>query len=249
MYVAYDNISTSQDYVLSSTSAGASGTWTTPYLYSLFHEPQLAAWKTNAYAVGNQGLSVSHNSGATWQNKTVPGGNTSGLPPSMSESWIAAWGTNVYVFYETKGDVCSTCGQVNYTLSHNSGNNWSREATLSTTLKDSWAPMVAAFGSTVWVADHTFPGGAKSQVYVYTSTNAGTSWKSPVSLSGMSGDTSFPFTVVSSDGTNVFVAWSQQSSSTTWIFRVAYSGDGGTTWTAAPGINVSQNPSRNSSGQ
>ena len=121
VYVAYDNISTSQDYVLSSTSAGASGTWTTPYLYSLFHEPQLAAWKTNAYAVGNQGLSVSHNSGATWQNKTVPGGNTSGLPPSMSESWIAAWGTNVYVFYETKGDVCSTCGQVNYTLSHNSG--------------------------------------------------------------------------------------------------------------------------------
>jgi hypothetical protein len=49
--------------------------------------------------------------------------------------------------------------------------------------------------------------------------------------------------VVSSDGTNVFVAWSQHSNPTTWTFRVAYSANGGATWTAAPGVNVSQNPS------
>ena len=152
VYVAYDNISTSESYVLASTRAGAAGSWTKPTGYGAFHEPQLAAWRLNGYAVSNQGLATSHNKGATWTNETVPGGNTSGLPPSMSESWIAAWGTSVYVFYETKGDVCSTCGQVNYTLSHDSGNTWSREQTLSTTLPDSWAPQVAAFGSKVWVS-------------------------------------------------------------------------------------------------
>ena len=245
VYVAYDNISTSESYVLASTRAGAAGSWTKPTGYGAFHEPQLAAWRLNGYAVSNQGLATSHNKGATWTNETVPGGNTSGLPPSMSESWIAAWGTSVYVFYETKGDVCSTCGQVNYTLSHDSGNTWSREQTLSTTLPDSWAPQVAAFGSKVWVTDHTFPGGSQSQVYIYTSANRGGSWSVPVSLSGQSGDTSFPFTVATTDGTNIFVAWSDQISVSpqTWVMRVSYSGDGGNTWTPAPGINVSQNPS------
>jgi len=245
VYVAYDNVSTSQDYVMASSSAGASGTWTKPFLYSQFHEPQLAAWGTNAYAVGNQGLTVTHNNGVTWQNKTVPGGNTGGLPPTMSETWVDAWSTNVYVFYETKGPC--PC-QVNYTLSHDSGNTWSREATLSKTLPNAWAPMIGAFGNTVWVAFHTYPGGSKSQVYVYTSTNTGTSWNAPVSLSGLSGNTGFPFTVVSSDGTNVFVGWSQQSNSNTWIFRVTYSANGGSTWTAAPGINVSQNPTGTQAG-
>jgi hypothetical protein len=246
VYVAYDNIALTTSYVLSSTSAGASGTWTAPFAFGDFHEPQLAAWQNNGYVSSNQGLATTHNNGVTWTNDSVPPfqGMNPPLPPTQSESWIAAYGSNVYQFYETKG----TASQVNYTISHDSGNTWSREATLSKTLPDSWAPMVAAFGNSVWVADHTFPGGSKSQVYVYTSTNSGTTFSAPVSLSGSSADTSYPFTVATSDGTNVFVAWSQQSSSNTWIFRVAYSANGGSTWTAAPGINVSKNPSGTSAG-
>jgi len=245
VYVGYDNISTRESYVLSSTNAGAS--WTKSTGYGAFHEPQLAAWKSNAYAVSNQGLATSHNKGSSWTNETIPpfGGQVPPVPTTMSESWIAAWGTNVYVAYETKGP-CSTSGcMVNYTISHNSGNTWSTETELSTTLPNSWAPMLAAHGSSAWIATHTYPGGAASQVYVYTSKNSGTTWGAPVDLSGMNGDTSFPFTVATSDGTHVFVAWADQTSTSTntWVFLVSYSANGGSTWTSAPGINVSQNPS------
>ncbi len=246
VYVAYDDIAMRTSLVLSSTSAGASGSWTAPFSFGDFHEPQVAAWQNNGYVSSNQGLATTHNNGVTWTNDSVPPfqGQNPPLPTTQSESWLAAYGSNVYQFYETKG----TASQVNYTISHDSGNTWSTEALLSKTLPDSWAPMVAAFGNSVWVADHTFPGGSKSQVYVYTSTNSGSTFSAPVSLSGMSGDTSFPFTVATSDGTNVFVAWSQQSSSNTWIFRVSYSANGGSSWTAAPGINVSNNPTGTSAG-
>ncbi len=239
VYVAYDDPSTSFSYVVSSNNAGA--TWSAPFAFGDFHEPQLAAWMSNAYVSSNQGLATTHNNGGTWVNDSVPPFQKlhPPLPTTQSESWIAAWGNNVYQFYETKG----TNSQVNYTVSTDWGNTWSSEATLSKTLPDSWAPMIGAYFNDVWVADHTFPGGSKSQVYVYTSTNSGTTFSSPVSLSGSGHDTSFPFNVASSDGVNVFVAWAQQSSSNTWVFRVAYSGDSGTTWTPAPGINVSNNPS------
>jgi len=247
VYIGYDNISTSESYVMTSTNGGT--TWTTPTGYGAFHEPQVAAWKTNGYASSNQGLATSHNSGASWTNETIPPfqGQVPPLPSTMSESWIAAWGSNVYLAYETKGpcgnpqqNVC----QVNYTVSHNSGNTWSAEKELSTTLPNSWAPMVAAHGTSVWIATHTYPGGAQSQVYVYTSKNSGNTFSAPVDLSGMSGDTSFPFTVATSDGTHVFVAWADQTDTTTntWVFRVSYSANGGSSWSAQPGINVSQNP-------
>ena len=86
VYVAYDNISTSESWVMASIHAGAAGSWTKPIQYGLFHEPQVAAWHANGYAVSNQGLSTTHNRGGTWTNETVPGGNTSGLPATMSES-------------------------------------------------------------------------------------------------------------------------------------------------------------------
>ena len=79
---------------------------------------------------------------------------------------------------------------------------------------------------------------------MFTTTNGGNSWNAPVSLSGKgsaNSDDSFPFTVSTSDGRNVFVGWSQQLSPGYWVMRVGYSTNVGITWSAAPGIDVSQN--------
>src|SRR5579862_5224695 len=104
--------------------------------------------------------------------------------------------------------------------------------------------MVWAYGNYVWVAFHDHPGGNLSEVYVTTSSNNGTSWSNPLQLSktvSNYSDTSFPFTVTSSNGRDVFVAWSQQFNPTTWSLLVSHSNDSGTTWTPPPGVNVSQN--------
>jgi hypothetical protein len=242
VYLAFVDSETTQSYVVVSTNAGQS--WGKLHEYSTFHEPQLAAWGGKyIYAVAGQGLSVSSNNGLTWVNESI----TNCCP---SEPWIAAYGANVYEVYETKGPCNQPSGGcvVGYAYSNNHGKTWSPQvnisATVSPKLPNSWAPMVNAFGNSSWIADHTFPNGSKSQVYVYTNTNAGKSWNSPVDLSGLSGRTSFPFNVATSDGKNVFVGWSQESSTkpVTWVMRVSYSADGGLTWSPAPGINASNNP-------
>ncbi|HXQ92601.1 MAG TPA: hypothetical protein VN739_06315 [Nitrososphaerales archaeon] len=98
---------------------------------------------------------------------------------------------------------------VSIAVSSNSGVSFGAAHTFSQS--DAWAPMIWAFGTDVWVAFHTHPGGSSSQMYVSKSTNNGGTWSTPVLLT--TGFTSFPFTVWSSDGTNVFVAWSQQNGS------------------------------------
>jgi hypothetical protein len=115
---------------------------------------------------------------------------------------------------------------------------------LTNTVPDSWAPMLWAHGNSAWIAERQNPGGSAGQVWVYTTTNNGTSWNNPVSLSGRGASGSaetFPYTVASSDQVNVFVAWSHQIRSGYWTFMISYSGDGGIHWTAPPGINVSKN--------
>ena len=240
VYIAYVNASSQLSYVTCSASAGA--TWTQAYNFGAFHEPQLAAVGGNlVYAISDRSLQVSSDNcgiGATTGNV-----NWTDDTPSLgihAEPWIVASGRNVYAVWETK----KSTSQVQVMTTNSSGVTWTAPVNLSTTLPDAWNPMIGAVGNRSWVAFQQFPGGSNSQIFVYTTSSAGKSWSSPVSLSGKGlagSQTSFPFNVASSDGQNVFVAWSQQISSGYWVLRVGYSGDGGTTWTAAPGINVSQN--------
>jgi hypothetical protein len=211
--VAYDKNGAS--YVTTSLNNGS--TWGPPQLLSTNHEPQLAVWQSNVYAIADPlFFAVSNNAGANWTVHSVG--------PTGSEGWLAAYGNNVYAAWETK----NSSSQV-YVLVSN----------------DSWAPMVWAYGSSAWVALHTQPGGNDSTVYVYTTKDNGSTWSTPIQLSKQLSnysDTSFPFTIASSNGLDVFTAWSQQLSPTTWNLMVSYSNDGGTTWIAPSGVNVSQNP-------
>jgi hypothetical protein len=220
-----------KSYVSVSNDSGS--TWSAGHLFADNHEPAVAMWGSYIYAIADPvTLAVSDNLGANWTVTTpTPGGDT----PS-----IAAYGSNVYAAWESKG----SDSQVYVMTSNNYGSN-TTVRDLSSGVSNSWDPVVGAHGSSAWVALHTTPGGDLSRVYSFTTNNNGSSWGSPASLSGPLGNdtnTSYPFGVESTDGTNVFAAWSQQVSTNYWRLMVSYSGDGGTTWSPAPGIDVSQNP-------
>lgn len=220
-----------ETYLVTSQNNGT--TWTSPLQISTNHEPQLAIWGNNIYAVADPlFFAVSNNGGQTWR--------VSSIGPTGSEGFLAAYGSNVYATWETK----NASSQAYVLVSNNYGVNYTISL-LSSTLQNSWAPMIWAYGSSAWIALHTFPGGNDSEVYVYTTLNNGSTWSSPVQLStalSNSSDTGFPFTVMSSNGHDVFVGWSQMLNPTTWSLMVSYSNDGGSTWIPPPGVNVSQNP-------
>ncbi len=232
VYVTY--ASGNNSYVTCSSDAGAPGTWTPAFHYGDAREDQDAVWGGKyVYVTSDDSLYVSSNNCETWTNHTPQ-------PGLGSESWIEAYGPNVYDAGEGKGNT----SVVHYVYSNDYGAKWSKTQVLTKTLADAWAPMVWAYGNSAWIAVHTYPGGLASQVYMYMTSNGGKTWTGPVTLSAapkVLSDTSFPFTVSSSDGKNIFVAWAQQSPPGYWTLLASYSSNGGASWTAPPGIDVSQN--------
>ena len=236
VYVGYYDDNTTgpgkQSWAICSASAGAPGTWTKPVQYANNHETQVAAWGGQyAYFVADGSVDVTTNNCATFTRARVSS-------PLGSEPWVAAYGPNAIAGGSTKGNT----SMIPFTFTNNNGKTWSKTADLNAT--NAWHPMMGAFGNNFWIAVLQHPGGSAAAVSVFTSTNAGTSWNAPVSLSGQGAKNSnegFPFNVATTDGQNVFIAWPQQISTGYWVMRVSYSGDGGVTWTPAPGIDVSQN--------
>jgi hypothetical protein len=221
-------IASTHSYVRTSTNNGA--TWGSVLSLASNHEPEVAISGNNIYAVSDGGhFAISHDAGSTWVIKSIG---------TDSEPWIAASGSNVYAAWETK----STSSKIYVLVSNDNGNTFTTKV-LTTTLPNSWNPMVAAFGSKAYVAIQEYPGVTKANIWIYVSSNSGASWNAPVSLSGSGSVLSYPFEVATSDGQNVYVMWGQQLSSTTWVSRISYSGDGGSSWSTAPGIDVSNNPS------
>ena len=230
VYVAYA-VSSGGSFVNSSADAGVS--WTNPgFKFSSVSEPQLAAWGSNAYAIGDAGLAVTNDNGTHWTSTFCPSCNT-GLG---SEPWISAYGSNVYAAGETKGKA-----SVIYAIySKNNGSTWSTRVLLSKHQPDAWAPMVTAYGNNVYVAFHTHPGSKSAKEYIITSNNF---WLTNTTKQISSGgnDSSFAFNVAA-QGNNVFTMWSQQVTTTTWNAKVAYSTNGGLTWPGSPpAINISNN--------
>lgn len=236
VYVAWT--SGTDSYLSCSSNLGAS--WTHPYEYGNQHEPEIAAWGSYVYVVSDAGMVINSNvnvnscsNASSWKAQNIH--------PWGSEPCIWTYSQNVYASWESK----SNTSVVYYSYSNTYGSSWTPVRVLATTMNDTWAPMVWAYGNSAWIAYHSNPGGSLSRVYVYTTNNAGKNWTGPVGLSTTpksGSDTSFPFTVVSSDGQNVFVAWSQQIKTGYWQLYVSYSGNGGTTWFQPPGIDASQNP-------
>ncbi len=239
--VAYGNGSNTQtaSVVWYTTSTNAGVTWSAPSNVGFkcasgcwIPEPQAYMRENYVYVVGDYGFAESNNSGASWHSISVPALDNAGREP-----WIWGSGPNVYVaWFSAPTD---NNNEIYYIHSNNNGATWSSVSVLSTSLPNTINPMLWAYGNTSWIAVVQNPGASDGKIWVYTSTNAGSTWSSPVLLSG-SGQVSYPWTVASSDGQNVFVGYSQKTSFG-WIVRVGYSTNGGASWGAAPSANASGN--------
>ena len=227
VYVAYDGNGSS--YVTSSTNAGS--TFTTPFLYGSGPEPQLASWGNSAYAIADSfsrtttPIWYSNNAGSTWHKASTNGG-------ASAEPWIMASGTNVIAAWETK----NTDSDVYVTTSINSGKTWTPKFLLSSTVPDSWAPMLGILGNTEYVAWRSNPGSDNSQEYVSVSINAGSSWSSPTAIGFSGHDNSWP-TQVAVSGSSAFIMWYERTgttSSSPWNAVVQESTNNGTSWLTSP---------------
>jgi len=212
--------------VTSSTDGGK--TWTKPFQYSNGPEPQIAVSGPNVYVSADElnrshiQFGVSHDSGQTWK--------VTGLEQG-SESWLVASGSNVYAAWETKGS-----NSVVYFMSSTDNGNTlttkllSKGVTGIPAIPDAWNPMIYAMGNNVWVGIEAF--GANTQNWMLTSTDGGATW-SAQSVSGLGHVNGFIFSVATTDGVNVYAMWLEQKTPTTWGVYVAYSSNGGSSWTTS----------------
>lgn len=239
VYVSYDNTTVGYAYLTSSSKAGAAGSWTKPIEADSClgngpcPEPQLYASGSYAYDVSDNGLIETSNGGASWHYVAI-GGDYS----YVREPWIWGYGSNVYIVFETGG----TTSETFFTRSTNDGATWSNAVALfPAMIPDSWNQQVGAYGNKAWIALQEYPGGSDDKIWVFSSQNQGSSWSTP-KLVGSGGVTSYPFTVATSNGEDVYTAWSKEISAGHWIIEVAYSTNGAT-WSGP------YNASNNSNGE
>ena len=214
--------------VRSTTNAGAS--WGAISQIGVAQEPQLACWGGKyVYSADDGAIFVSSDNGVTWTHRAIFHG---------TEPFLATWGPDVYVTYEFQGKASN----VSVSVSNNYGATFASPRLLTSTVPRSWAPMIGAIGSNATIVWHNNPGSSSAQIWEMMTTNNGGTWSTPKSLSGSGNRVGWPFGVAVS-GSSIYTMWGTQLGPSKWAPFVSYSGNGGTTWTTPPGINISNNPS------
>ena len=218
-----------------------------PFDASSSHEQEMAAWGNDIYLTwddthfGNAGLSetsyftVSHNNGATFyggkysfQNLTsTETPNPKSTNERSREPHIAAYGGNVYVTWEDNRLTGNY--EAILTTSTNGGNSFGPAQVLSAGVKAvTWLPIVFATGN--YVYDSWWQNAKPNQVYLASSTDAGTSFSSAHNVSHDSGTAKNP--LIAEDGSTVFLMWSDTSFGGTVKAVGAVSTDAGTTFSS-----------------
>jgi hypothetical protein len=244
VYVAY-TAHGKNSYVVSSDNYGSSGSWSLPFHYSSSHEPQIAAEGTNAYAIADGvGIGVTNNGGKSWY-------IASHLMNEGDEPWVAASGKYVYVVSQTK----TSNGNIHFFYSNNYGKlgSWTKEpgVDISGSITDTWEPQLTVSGSYLYVTFHKLSSPITN--YVVVSSDNGKTWSSPIVLSGTGHHFGFAtqiatsgcgggYSCTGSPSSYVFTVWPVRMSSSNWRMFASASSNYGASWTAPPGIDVSNNP-------
>lgn len=182
------------------------------------------------------------------------------------EPWIATSGLNVYITWEAVNLSSSKALYSDYGVtSTNGGVTWypgtcnnvtcpSSELTsfpasitsaaqqlpfsVSKQAPDTWEPENAAIGNGTFLTFHSLH---NQGVYVSSATSSGGNWSTPVEVnSALKGTSAFPH-IFTSDGTNIWVMWGQETGkgSSVWNAYVSYSANSGGTWSVP--LDISNN--------
>jgi len=189
--------------------------------------PRIAAYQANIYIVwyddstGNNEIyfrrSTDH--GATWQStkRITYNAGISEYPR------IAAYQNNVYIVWEddTPGN-----DEVYFRRSADGGATWQTAKRLTVNSNYSGMPDIAADGSNIYALYvDTAPG--NSELYIKRSMDSGATWLAAQRLTNNSGFSMAQH--IAAKGTNVYIAWSDNSSGNSEVF-FRKSTDYGATW-------------------
>jgi hypothetical protein len=215
-------------YVRSSTDAGQ--TFGPAFQLSINNkENAIAAYGTSAYAISDFGyFDYTNDNGNTWKAYQISGG---GLQPT-----IAAWGDNVYVASQTKNATHFFTLEV--VSSNDSGTSFGPVFYPAGNVSNDWNPELGAYGSSVYLA---FRSAYPQQTWIVNSADNGSSWGTPVSLSLSDDISGAPSLAVSGTSAYAIFGSSTNSSTNVWDAYVGYTNDSGSTWSTAPGWDVSGN--------
>jgi hypothetical protein len=252
VYVAY-SANGKQSYVLSNTNYGAPGNWTQAVRFGATHEPQVTAWGANGYAVADgPEYAVTHNGGVTWTEVL----NYTG---SGDEPFIATSGSNVYIVSQSK----TVNGTIHFIRCTNYGMTCSPKrppgVQISNNLTNSWQPQLVASGNYVYVVYHSVT--APISNWLTVSSNDGVNFSTPIEISSSVPITGWATQIVTSNcgsgyscaggnGSNyVYTQWPEYNNVwNTWFMYGSMSSNYGANWTAAPGVEISNDPSFSSVG-
>ena len=218
----------------SSTDGGL--TWTSPTTVSAGQwdaDPEIVvdgtkiivAWQ-NFNLVGPHRIYTTSSSdgGSTWRSPIpVSGDGQNAYSPQLvtaGSTITVAWSRSDGAYY-----------RVQASSSVNGGASWSEPATLSNPGRHASYPRLVASGSriaVVWSANNGTPTG-NNWVEGASSSDGGSTWSRPATLSDASNQTSYDVSVATS-GTTMMAVWTANDFS----YRVmgAYSADGGVTWSS-----------------
>jgi hypothetical protein len=142
---------------------------------------------------------------------------------------IAVSGSMVHVVWEDDRDFAM---DIYHKRSTDGGTSWGADNNIAPNLPSSQFPSVAASGSTVHVTWEDWQDGVYTDIYYIRSTNEGTDWGSPTSITNAAPSWQINNTLAVS-GANVHVAWTDYRNGFPWcdIYH-ARSTDSGVMWSS-----------------
>ncbi len=232
VYVTWtaDSASNNGTYVRTSTNGGAS--FYPTFQSSVgYRQSDIAADGNYAYIVSAEGnYAFTNDSGSSWTSFTMPLGGT--------EPAVAASGPYVYVA-STARNGTRVLPTILFQVSSNYGQSFGPVISPSGNVTNDWDPTIAAVGGTVYVGFHEY---YPNDDWIVSSSNNGSSWTAPYSMStyNYTTDALFGLTATPSAAFAVY-GGATTINGTAWDAFVSDALNSSASWSPAPGNNVSQN--------